>query len=345
MDNKSERITYIDYLKVLATFCVIVIHVCATAWHETEPSSSNWMMIHLYDSLARWCVPAFVMASGALFLVRDIPIKELYVKYIAKLVIAYVGWGLFYGVFSSRAVMDVLIHTITGHYHLWFLPMMIGVYMLIPVFRLLTKREDVLKYTIILLVVFSLVLPSFMNLRNVFLGKNDVFTALDQLLSGFSPVGVAGFSVYYLMGYYLHRHEVSGKKKAVIYTFGALGFLYTFFVTLSAIHMTGEVTEVFYDYLSINVFAMTIAVFVALQSLAYRNARCNSVIATVSKCCFTVYLVHPVVINVLKRVLGLSVSSFRAGFSVIVIAGIVFLGSLCFAACVHFVWKRVCWKS
>ena len=341
MENKSERISYIDYLKVLATFCVIVIHVCATAWYDIDSNSSGWKMIHLYDSLARWCVPAFVMASGALFLSRDIPIKELYRKYILRLALAYIGWAVFYGIFSSRAVVDVMVHTITGHYHLWFLPMLIGLYMLIPVFRLLVQKENALKYSIALLVLFSLIIPSIMNLRQAFLGENAILDAADQLISSFGPVSVAGFSVYYLSGYYLYTHKLSHRKKRFTYVLGAVGFLYTFFVTISATRLNGETTEVFYDYLSINVFMMTIAVFIAFQSLSYKNSRKNRIVAVVSKYCFTVYLVHPVMINLLNRVLGLTVTSFHPGLSVLVLALLVLALSLCFAACVQLAWKSV----
>ena len=56
----KHRIEYLDFLRVFATFCVVVLHVAAQNWYHTEIGSYNWIIFTLYDSLTRWTVPVFL---------------------------------------------------------------------------------------------------------------------------------------------------------------------------------------------------------------------------------------------------------------------------------------------
>lgn len=64
----KSRTAYFDYLKIIATFAVVVIHTVAKKWYSAGVESTEWQILNLYDSLSRWAVPIFVMVSGALFL-------------------------------------------------------------------------------------------------------------------------------------------------------------------------------------------------------------------------------------------------------------------------------------
>ena len=65
---QPQRIAYFDVLRILATFAVIVLHLSAQHWADTDVYSRAWQAFNLYDSAVRWAVPVFVMISGALFL-------------------------------------------------------------------------------------------------------------------------------------------------------------------------------------------------------------------------------------------------------------------------------------
>lgn len=45
--SKNERILYLDYLRVLATFAVILLHVSAQNWHETNVNTYQWQILIL----------------------------------------------------------------------------------------------------------------------------------------------------------------------------------------------------------------------------------------------------------------------------------------------------------
>lgn len=76
--SKAEaiRLPYLDYLRVMAAAAVIMIHVSAQNWDNVPVMSSDWIIFNLYNSLAQWAVPMFLMLSGALMLDPGKPFKS-----------------------------------------------------------------------------------------------------------------------------------------------------------------------------------------------------------------------------------------------------------------------------
>ena len=72
-----RRVIYFDFLRVLATFAVIVLHLSAQHWADTDVFSNAWLAFNLYGGIVRWSVPIFVMISGALFLWREVSISAI----------------------------------------------------------------------------------------------------------------------------------------------------------------------------------------------------------------------------------------------------------------------------
>ena len=71
-----ERKTYCDYLRLIATFAVVVLHVAAFNWENTDVNGIEWQTFNFYNSIVRWGVPIFVMISGSLFLNREMSIRK-----------------------------------------------------------------------------------------------------------------------------------------------------------------------------------------------------------------------------------------------------------------------------
>lgn len=74
--DKQKRTIYFDYLRVMATLAVIMLHMSAQNWYVSDVNGYNWQVFNLYDSIVRWGVPVFVMISGALFLKKGIVFKS-----------------------------------------------------------------------------------------------------------------------------------------------------------------------------------------------------------------------------------------------------------------------------
>ncbi len=59
---------WLDAARVISIFAVVFLHISASVVTEADFGSSTWWHGNFYDSLVRWCVPVFVMVSGALLL-------------------------------------------------------------------------------------------------------------------------------------------------------------------------------------------------------------------------------------------------------------------------------------
>ena len=97
--TQPQRIAYFDVLRILATFAVIVLHLSAQHWADTDVYSRAWQAFNLYDSAVRWAVPVFVMISGALFLSGSQSIGHILKKNVSRLVTAFIFWSALYAVF------------------------------------------------------------------------------------------------------------------------------------------------------------------------------------------------------------------------------------------------------
>ena len=59
---------WISNARIVAIFSVVCLHIAAYAVLNAELGTANWWSGNFYDAATRWCVPVFVMVSGALLL-------------------------------------------------------------------------------------------------------------------------------------------------------------------------------------------------------------------------------------------------------------------------------------
>ena len=157
----NGRLVYADILRVIATFAVIFIHVSAISMTSDIIGTGEWMVMSVYNMLCRWAVPMFVMLSGMFLLdpLKKVTYKDIFFKYILRVLIALIVWGTFYNVIdlygitniSVPVLFDALYHTLCAntHYHLWFLYLIIGLYIMTPILRSFIKgasKKDIEYY-------------------------------------------------------------------------------------------------------------------------------------------------------------------------------------------------------
>lgn len=337
-----ERKQYCDYLRVFATFAVVVLHVSATNWYITDVNGMDWQVFNFYDSIVRWGVPIFVMISGSLFLGRDVSLKKIYSKYILRMVVAFVFWSLFYALmtkdtFEKGIFYGLKIHIgaiASGHYHMWFVLMIIGLYMCIPFIKKIVSEERTTKYFLVLSFVFAFFIPWSIRITNDFVAyKSEIVTKIvgvvNSNVSSMSMNMVLGYTFYFVLGYYLDRKEIEKKYRGIIYIIGILGFAFTVVVDLVVALRTKQCCGNYYGYFNVNVLCEAVAIHTLFKYHDYRNERLNRFAVTLSKYGFGAYLIHAFFIEKLSSVLHFNTLSFNAIASVPVISAIVFLLAFC----------------
>lgn len=333
---KKDRVVYFDYLRVFATLAVMVLHVASQNWSGLDPAGYEWNVFNLYDSVVRWGVPIFVMISGALFLSREIDTKVLYSKHILRMAVSYGVWSVFYAAVSvlkqvvygqDISLKSVAIEIIEGHFHLWFIPMIIGLYMCTPIIKKIVSTEKTADYFLLLSFIFTFVIPQIVVMGNAILGRYSFITqAIGSVKSDMNMGLVTNFAFYFVLGYRLNSIELTKKQRGIIYALGAAGFVATIVLTAVASRKANAPMETYYGNFRLNVMLAAVAVHTWFKYRRHDNPSVNNVVAQLSKYSFGAYLVHVFVRDVLNLI-GLNTLSFQPLLSVPVIAAIVFVVS------------------
>ena len=336
-----RRVIYFDVLRVLATFTVIVLHLSAQHWADKDVFSNAWLAFNLYGGIVRWSVPIFVMISGALFLGRDTDIHTILKKNVARIATVFLSWSGCYAlvdlVFRHAPLSVVLSQLITGHYHLWFLYMIVGLYLLIPLLRPIAQSETLMRYFLLLALIFTFLLPQLVLYFSFISPQlSVVIKTVSMYTYCYFPLG---FTVYFVGGYYLSRRDFSRREEAVLYAVGILALLFSIIAPVVHAKAQGAPSAVFYNYDSLNVLLTSVPIFVfAKQHLNLssfregdRQAKALAFVRQLSRYSFGVYLVHPMVIELLQH-FGIDTFSCNAFFSVPLLAVFVFAVSALISA-------------
>lgn len=333
----EERTIYFDYLRVFAAFAVMILHVAAQNWYSTDVNGFDWQVFNFFNSIVRWGVPVFVMISGALFLNRDISLKIIYTKYIFRMIIAYVIWSAIYALFAGGTVPHMMVVFLTGHYHMWFVLMIVGIYMCIPFIKPIVEDDSKIRYFLLLAFFFAFIIPEFLTLLNDF-GNGLVIkgaNVISQHVNNMKMNIVLGYASYFILGYYINKITLNKRQRLMIYVMGAFGFVATIGLDLVVALRTQTFCDNYYGNFTVNVLLEALAVFTWFKYRKYNNKKINTFVQKLSKYSFGAYLVHALVIEQLNLRLGLNTLSFNSVFSVISIGIMVFIISFVVSALLH----------
>lgn len=306
----KNRVVYFDYLRVFAIFAVIILHVSSQNWSNFSGRSYEWHIFNFYDSIVRWGVPIFVMISGSLFLSKKIEISTIYKKNILKLVITYLFWSIFYVLilllFDSKLSFNLIINNIiSGHYHMWFIPMIIGLYMCVPILKEIIKSKTIISYFLFLSFIFNFWFPQLVTMSNDFVGGSFAIGVNEMNAVINNDMGmhfVLGFTFYFVLGYLMDKIELNKKQRNIIYCLGLLGFFLTTFLNAIVAFKTNLPCSTYYDNFSVNVFLEVIAIHTFFKYREYKNKKFNSIVSILAKYSFGAYLIHPFIIMLLKKI-------------------------------------------
>lgn len=144
--QSGESNHWIDHLRITATFAVIFLHVCSPILYLFgKISTESWWTGNIYDSLVRFCVPAFLMITGALLLPKTYTLKHYFKKRYSRILYPFLFWSLIYSLFNffyfhpeNGDVSDFFSKLSDdfrngASFHLWYIYMLIGIYLFLPV--------------------------------------------------------------------------------------------------------------------------------------------------------------------------------------------------------------------
>jgi surface polysaccharide O-acyltransferase-like enzyme len=343
---------YVDLLRIASVFGVIVIHTGASGWYNTPSYSWNWQIMNMWHDIFRWPVPLFVMISGMFNIEHyDIaqPLKNGIRKISMKILhifCALVFWTVFYNIFmpiisnynikeflvnplaflNFKEIIKYLYSAISGKawYHLWFLYMIIGLYLLTPLAKIFVVncKKNYFEYLLIVIFIIGTCIP-FYNFVNSLKGIPGLPHKIHILIPKMSV-----YMGYYLAGYYFSKYKLPKKMEYGIYILGILSTAFTILGTSFISIKTNNLNQTLLLPITPNIMIETIAIFIFFRNI-FQNVNVSEtvrkIIENISKCSFGIYLIHDFMINIVNRYFGISWNTYNPIVSVPIICILVFL--------------------
>lgn len=136
---KKNREVWIDWLRVAACFLVLLTHASEPFYFGGEGSlvltRSDAFWVSVLNVIPRACVPLFVVASSYLIFPLRYSSGEFFRKRAVRVLVPFVVWTVVYALAFGEPAQNFRTLLLNFNYssaHLWFVYMLIGVYLLMP---------------------------------------------------------------------------------------------------------------------------------------------------------------------------------------------------------------------
>ena len=299
MAGKENSIGWISNLRVIATIAVIVVHVSMESRFDASLYSDL-----IYGGLARFCVPIFIMITGALLIPKDLSLDIFTKKWIIKIIPPFLFWNIPYLIYNAQLrphTGDVFSFKSSLYenfkslfqdgvsYHFWYVYMIVGVYLFLPIIGKWARNATNNELLYFLLIWFGLMVVQIPSL-------SKYKPAID--LYYFS-----GYIGYLILGYFLYKQDRHNKiwVPLLLIVFGHfLTSALTYYFTVRDNHFV----HTYYDYLRPNVVVLSAGVFLLFKQLnkgVIQNSFARNIWHLLEKHSYGIYLCHLLVLIMLKN--------------------------------------------
>ena len=291
LTTQSENLSYLNYLRFGSILMVILLH-CLSGFIVNPHffPLPSYKLILAFNEIGRAGVPLFFMMSGYLLLrnPRTADCIPFYKKRLSRILIPLVIWNAVYCVHYHKDVGTYFAESINQGcpYHLWFLYMILGIYLLTPFLKQIvdhcTRKQ---LWWLLALICFAGTLRPLFNLTTPF------------YLYLF-PSMMEGYIGYFLFGYLLGTAP-SGKKNEpllallLLLSGFALGVFGNFLLSSQE-----QLTLPFNSGYSINHYLLAGGIFLLARSCRWmERPRAGSIGRLLSTLTFQIYFVHVLILE------------------------------------------------
>lgn len=298
MVNGKKRIFYLDALRAIAICLVILTHVSRLFCDELIVGTSSWTVAAFGNVFGIMGVPIFLLISGSLLLNREYELESFIKHRFSRILIPFIFWALIFPVFrmfvgTADSGVKSYISLFLSQY--WFVWMLIGVYLFLPIINAFINKYGMKGVEYFLIIwVFVMILETF-NLYP--------FHRLE--LSYF-----AGYLGYLVLGYWLANKNFKLSDKKMIYVGLATFVIFTGFNLFYTWHHGQVHHELdWFKYLTIICVLQSASVFLTFKYFAtycskhkntiknkiysfFKDTILSKLIISVSVCSYGMYLTH-----------------------------------------------------
>ncbi len=306
-----KRMLSFDMVRVVAMAMVVMIHVSAymvTYFHGTD--NAAFIVGNIFNALGRAGTPMFMMLTGALLLDerRETASRAFYRKNLLSIVLLLLFWLLFYAVWRAVLIplmqggpidMEVFVDNLLLRkgrgLHLWYLYMLVGAYVVIPVLRLFVKKEN--REYILGLIVLSAIVQFGTQTAGV-LTQGMRFTVSD-FVGKFHMEYATGYVPYLLIGWYLTAFPPTGKARIALILSGLAALIW---IILSVHFFVGDIPKI-RDYMAeMNTLPAMLygaGLFTWITTRCGERENRSRVLSALSQQSFGIYVLHLFLLEIL----------------------------------------------
>ena len=323
-----DREKWIDWMRVAACLMVMVVHSTEPFYLGGEGSriltegDAYWSSF--FDSFVRACVPLFVVASSYLQFPLHYSTGEFLRRRALRVLVPFLCWTIVYALVWGEPVENFRSLLLNFNYaagHLWFVYMLVGIYLLMPMLSPWAERVGKRELQFYLLLCFATTLIPFVRAlaadgaAPVIYGPTGIPNRALYPLWGeasWNTYGLfyylSGFIGYLLLGLYLRRFVGNlswGKALAVALPAWLAGFAICFggFIVMVMNDAAGQFPiegptglaaawETTWINDTAGVFLMTIGWILVFRKINAGGWFYRSVLLPISKASYGMYLCH-----------------------------------------------------
>lgn len=326
----KKRVFYYDALRALAIIGIVTCHMTANFITKIDVISIHnieWIFLLTLNQLRQFCIPLFVMISGALLINKDYSLSTFIKKKFNRIFIPYIFWAIVLVLFSFILInlgikanvidtfsIEYIIKSIFGFTKgfqkgriFWFIWMILTVYVILYIMnKILKPLEDAMQKKIINILVLLFAIYCL------------IVIPFD--LVPLSPYGdfvyyYISFAGYGILGYYLAKTDFQniGKlklSKQTLCLVSSVLFILSYIYFL--IHLTdlsiasNKISGI--NYFTFITLLLSSSIFLSFRYfeeanednedsifMKIKNGKLGMLINSLSKCSFGIYFVHPLV--------------------------------------------------
>ena len=283
--NTNNEITYLNIIKIIACFMVIVNHI---SYYLLEYKGLfNTTFYCIFFSISKVGVALFLFITGALIIDKEYDYKKVLKRilrvFIPMFILSFIIYSKENGIHVLNFFSNFLKDPIRFNY--WYIYLLIGLYLVVPFLQKMVKKFEKKDYLFFL--ILFLFIPSFITTIGVYTNFSISKYFSDSIFS----VAVS----LVILGNYLSKINLSRKK----FIISVLIFFVSFSIQFLSMYIPylhdGEISYQLDFWDSLSVIFMGGSVFYILrcilENIKYKTTT-NEVISIISKTTFGIYLIH-----------------------------------------------------
>ncbi|EJX1708278.1 acyltransferase family protein [Vibrio cholerae] len=288
------KYSWINNTKAIATFLVIIIHV-SSIYLIGNHSEFGLNVAKMFNSFSRISVPLFVVLSGYLNIKDECScsFSGFYKKKANRIIYALLFWTFFfvslnaakhlyiYGNINYKDLFNSILYG-RPYYHLWFLYMLLGLYLVTPFISIIVQNLDRKKIYYIICALFSIVI------------LDDLYRRYFSIDKGFFLTWFFSYLPYYILGYYLR--DISFKANPLLCFLGYIISSLTMFFFIFYFD-NDNIRSIVWSYFSIFTVLGTMSFILFMMNISRKS---SMLVNNASKYMFGIYLIHPFFIDAFK---------------------------------------------